>query len=234
MPAHYPDDPFSPWTVFQWGSRGLWQTTGYPGIYTMAFLPIPFGLRIVVRGHAVEGQLLIHTFHAKAPTATPSAADCAAVNAIVTAWISANYRQMWNTGVMCDDVTTTAINASPAPQAQAVSGILGNRVGLMNTSNITMSVKSQTGNSGRTNRGHQFAWPAVGLDLLTPGNNRFTNTYRVALVAVFNLLVASMNTGGYPLAVLSKTDQALKLITNYVAVDDYIDSQRRRLLGRGR
>src|SRR5215216_252978 len=39
MPSHYPTDPFDPWTVFRWGSRGWWSTTGVPGIYVMAFNP---------------------------------------------------------------------------------------------------------------------------------------------------------------------------------------------------
>jgi hypothetical protein len=200
----------------------------------MAFIPIPFGIRTVLRGHAVEGQELIHAMHVKAPTATPSQADCVAVNNVFIFWFANQYRNMVNTGVMCDDVTSTSLASSPAPQAQAVSGVLGVRPGIMTTANLTLRIKSQTGNSGRTNRGGSAPWPFVTLDLLLPGNNRTTSTYRAALTAVFNNLVGLLNTAGYPLCVLSYADQALKPITNYVAVDDYLDESSRRLLGHGR
>src|SRR6185503_2215642 len=104
-----PDDPFTPWTEFRWGSRGQWTTTASKGIFVMAHVVIPKGIRTVLRGHASFGGELLHVFHFRAPTATPSAADCAAVNSNILPWWNTQYKNMCNTGVMLDDVTSTSI-----------------------------------------------------------------------------------------------------------------------------
>jgi hypothetical protein len=231
---HPPNDPFTPWTEFRWGSRGQWTTTGVQGVFIMAHVFIPNGIRAVLRGHASEGQELLHVFHFRAPTATPSAADCLAVNAIVNFWFANSYRNMLNTGVQGDDVVSTSIAVNPAPQAQTIVGVLGNRIGLFVTPGVTLKLKAGTGNSGRRNRGGQYVWPFISTDLLTPGNDRVTGTYRTAILGVFNTLVGQANTNGYPLCVRSGADAALKPIISYIAVDDYTDSISRRLLGHGR
>lgn len=231
---HPPNDPFVPWTEFVWGSRGIWSTTGIQDIFVMAHVLIPYGIRTVLRGHASFGGMLLNVFHFRAPTATPSAADCHAVNLIVNTWWYNNYKQMCNTGVEATDVVSTSIAQLPGPQDQLVIGVLGTRLGTFVTPNTTLCLKAGTTLSGRTNRGRSYPWPMVALDLLLPDEYRVTDTYRAAIVGVFNNLVGAANSGGYPLVVRSGVDRALKPIVRYVAVDDYIDAQDRRLGARGR
>jgi len=200
----------------------------------MAHVVIPNGIRTVLRGHASFGGELLHVFHFRAPTATPSAADCAAVNSNILPWWNTQYKNMCNTGVMLDDVTSTSIAEVPGPQAQGVSGILGTRIGQFCTPDTTMCVKFATGLSGRTNRGRIYPWPMCTGDLLLPDEYRVTASYRAAMVGVLNNLIGIMNTAGYPMVVRSGVDAALHPVSLAVAVDDYIDSQTRRLGAHGR
>jgi len=227
------DSTLPPWTLFQWGSRGLHYTTGVGGIY-VAHIFIPNGIRAVLRGHASEGQLLEHVFFFRAASAHPSVSDTDAVCSVVATWWSTQYRNMCNTGVEATDVTATGVDAAPAAQSQVVVGTTGARVGLFISPGATLAIKAVTHVSGRRNRGGKRPWPAVSTDLLAPGNDRYTDAYRTAIVGVFQNLVASAGTAGYPLCFASYADVALKQISTFVAVDDYQDGMDRRLLGRGR
>lgn len=227
------DSTLPPWTLFQWGSRGLHYTTGVAGIY-MSHVLIDAGIRTVLRGHASEGQLLEHVFFFRAPSAHPSVADTTAVNSVVSDWWGSQYRNMCNTGVEATDVTSTGIDAVPAAQSQLVIGTLGTRVGIFITPGATLAIKASTHVSGRSNRGGKRPWPAVAPDLQSPGEDRYTDGYRNAIVGVFGNLIAAAGSAGYPLCFASLVDVALKQISTFVAVDDYMDGMDRRLLGRGR
>lgn len=222
-----------PWTLFQWGSRGLHYTTGIPEIY-VAHIFIANGIRAVLRGHASEGQELLHVFYARAANAHPDYADCLAVNSAITDWWNSQYRNMANTGVEMTDVTSTGTDAAPAAQANTIIGTLGSRLGVFISPGNTLAIKATTHVSGRRNRGGKRPFPAVINDLQSPGEDRYTDAYRNAVVGVFNNLVAAMGSAGYPLCFASYADVAMKQIASFVAVDDYMDGMSRRLLGRGR
>jgi hypothetical protein len=200
----------------------------------MAHVFVPNGIRTVLRGHGAEGQELLNTFHAISPSAPPSAADCAAVNDVFFNWWQAVYKNMVCTTCEATDVVSTGMNGVPASQHQRIIGTLGTRVGFQVEPETTLSVKAATALSGKRNRGRNYAWPFVLQDLMSPGNDRVTDPYRSAINATFNALVSRMNTAGYTLGVFSQADAAIHPISSYAAVDDYIDVQRRRIIGRGR
>lgn len=200
----------------------------------MAHVFIPNGIRVALRGHGPEGQELLNTFHVISPSAPPSAADCAAVNDVMFNWWQAIYKNMVCTTCEATDSVSTGMNGVPAAQHQRIIGTLGTRIGTQVPPNVTLSVKAGTALSGKRNRGRNFAWPFVFADLQLPGEDRVSDVYRSAINSVFNALVSRMNTAGYTLGVFSQADAAIHPIASYAAVDDYIDSQRRRILGRGR
>lgn len=225
--------PPPPWTLFNWGSRGPWYTTGIAGIY-MSHIFSPNGVRIVLQGHAQEGQELLHVFHCTVATGPPSAADCIAINDVIYQWWSAVYKNMVSSTCEADQVISTGMNAVPAAQDSRAIGILGVRSGQPVTASVTLALKAATQVSGRRARGRNYMWPMVETDLLLPDAERVTDTYRTAANATFNALISRMSTASYPLCIWSEADVAMHPIHHYIAVDDYVDSQRRRLLGRGR
>lgn len=200
----------------------------------MAHVFIANGIRVVLRGHAAEGQELLHVFHVQSPTSPPSAADCVAVNGVLGGWWEGVYKPLVSTTCECTDVISTGMNGVPAAQDQHVVGTLGTRIGAVVTPSVTLSLKAATGLMGRRNRGRNYLWPFLTTDLVNPGEDRVQDAFRAAAVAVFNALIARLQTAGYPLCVFSQADRALHPINHYVAVDDYVDNQRRRNLGRGR
>lgn len=225
-----PHPPLAPWSLFQWGSRGLWYTTGVPEIY-VAHIFIPNGIRAVLRATGPDGQEYLHTFHARGPNASPDYTDVLTVAQTVGAWWGSDYRNMVTNNVIGRDVVATGINAVPAAQATVFLSLPGLRAGNIMPSEVSCSVKFFTHLSGHTNYGGARAWPATESDVT---QDRFTPAYMGAIVGVFQNLINQMNAAGYPLVIASYHDIALKVVAGVEAIDDVVDSQRRRTVNRGR
>lgn len=219
------------WSLFRWGSRGLYWKTDVEGIY-VAHIPIAGGIRTVLQAeNNITGQEYLNVFNFKAPGSGVSAADCAAVNTFMTVWWNNNYRHMCAILVVGRQVVSTGMDVFPAAQATGVLAFPGDRAGVITTSGTTLAVKFATGVASRRHRGRHYSFPAVQNDV---AGDSFTGAYVTALVGVWDNLIASAQTAGYPLVIASLADAALYPVSNAVAVDATIDSQRRRLPGRGR
>jgi hypothetical protein len=219
------------WSLFQWGSRGLYWKTDVEGIY-VAHIPIPGGIRTVLQAeNNITGQEYLNVLNFKAPGASVSAADCAAVNTLVVTWWNNNYRHMCAILVVGRQVVSTGMDVFPAAQASQALAFPGDRAGVINTSATTLAVKFATGVASRRHRGRHYAFPAVENDV---AGDQFTSAYVTALVGVWDNLIAAAQTAGYPLVIASLADAALYLVSTAIAVDATVDSQRRRLPGRGR
>lgn len=219
------------WSLFMWGSRGLYWKTDVAGIY-VAHIPIPSGIRTVLQcENVITGQELLNVFAFMAPGASVSSADCAAVNVFVGTWWDTAYRHMCNGDVAGRQVVSTGTDVFPAAQATLGLSTVGDRAGTPPPSNLTFAVKFASGVASRRHRGRHYMLPAVEGDFV---NDRVTIGYKNAAVGAFNNLIASANTAGYPLVIMSLVAAALYPVSIAVAVDDVADSQRRRLAGRGR
>jgi hypothetical protein len=223
--------PLPPWTLFRWGSRGLWYTTGVAGVF-MAHIFIPDGVRVVIQGIGKDAVELIHVLHVKVPSAPPSYADCLTIAQTVNTWVGNYYKHMWTPDTECQQVVATSTAAAPGPQATVSGGQLGDRSGTQVTNDVTLCLKLATHTSGRRHRGRFYAWPAALPDLSDP--NFFTVGYTNAMLGVMNALGSLLNTAGYTWGIASYTDAQIYPITSVVAVDRVVDAQRRRLPLRGR
>lgn len=97
--------------------------------------------------------------------------------------------------------------------------------------NVSFCISLRTALAGRSTRGRKYI---VGLpETAVTGNTYDADHIAAHLVAFANLLDA-LSFVGAPLAVFSKTIPALTTVVTAVAVDNVVDSQRRRLTGRGR
>lgn len=224
----WPEPP--PWTVFQWGSRGLYHSTGEEGAY-VAHIFVPACVQAMLQADGPSGQEYLHIFHFRAPNASPDYSDCLAVAQVVNAWWGASYRNMVAPNVVGRRTVATALDAMPSAQATVYTAQPGTRSGTMAPSEISCALAFFTHLNGRRNHGGVRAWPPVVSDVV---GDFFTPLYLGAIVGVFQNLINAANTAGYPMVVLSRADVAMKTIAGVINIDNVIDSQRRRTVNRGR
>lgn len=98
--------------------------------------------------------------------------------------------------------------------------------------NVTLAIKRQTGVRGRRNRGRIYH-PGIGTDVIT-GVNIVVSTAIPGFVNGYNTLLSAMNTAGFTEVILHRSDGTSTPVTDYLVVDEVVDSQRRRLPGHNR
>lgn len=105
-------------------------------------------------------------------------------------------------------------------------------------SNATLCVSLRTGLTGRSARGRFYSVGATFGDVLTA--DVFTAAYVAAVVATIVAISTQAGAAGWTLVVLSRRNAGVALtaavarpVTQIYAVDNNVDSQRRRLKGRG-
>lgn len=97
--------------------------------------------------------------------------------------------------------------------------------------NVAICLSLRTALAGRSTRGRKYLSGLPKGDVV--GNTVNTVTVGNILVAISDL-IAALLTNGTPLAVFSPTHLLLTQVSAVTAVDFNVDSQRRRLTGRGR
>lgn len=137
--------------------------------------------------------------------------------------------------------TASSIGSALAISPPASGSVAGESM----PNNVTYTISFKTGLTGRSFRGRNYM-PGLGIDAVN-GNNVST-TFRTACLSFFNALFAWASANGTPWVVVSRysgVDPVTKkpiprvtgVTTNVTAVttfDTTVDSQRRRLPGRGR
>lgn len=112
---------------------------------------------------------------------------------------------------------------SPAEQGEVVQdGLPGN---------VAFCVSLRTALSGRSTRGRKYF---AGLGEGDVVGNEYDGGRVATLLTGVSDLIDNLVTNGTPLAVFSRTIPALTQVQAATAVDNVVDSQRRRLTGRGR
>jgi len=221
------------WRLFNWGSRGLHYET-LPGVYVAAIY-IPRCIQgTLFAENTGTGQQLLNVFDFEAPATPVTAADCQAVdNILVTWWVNA-YRALCGNTIRARRAVAVGRDQVEAATWEIAMSTDGTRGAAVNPTEVTLCLKFAGNNIGRNRRGRHYAFPGVATDLVSGGVDRFTNVYVSAATSVFASLVTDATAAGYPLRVASNVRQALYPVSHVVAVDDLIDSMRRRSSGRGR
>lgn len=96
---------------------------------------------------------------------------------------------------------------------------------------VAFCVSLRTALAGRTTRGRKYY---SGLAVGDVTGNMFNATRAGVLVAAVNSLISDLNANLTPLSIFSRTALTLVTVTTATQVDLAVDSQRRRLAGRGR
>lgn len=201
------------------------------------FIPVPKSARAVMR-YSCFGQTVENVFHFS-QTDDYAESDCAALaGAIVTAW-GAEIKPLLSPDVTLEDVTVTAIHVASGPQSIAAAGIAGTAAEAgFDTIGNTIAIKFGTGNSGRSYRGRMY-WPQLLASGVT--NNELSLVAAGAYISALSDFFAAVNTAvGSDHVIVSyqndcewRDEGVSTFVTSYSVVDRHLDSQRRRLSGRG-
>lgn len=210
----------------------------------MAFQPCPETAEIRLQG-VMYSQQVENVFHARIST-TPTLDDLNTIVSTVNDWATGTYANHQSNDLHWTQLVVTDLNV--AGGIQVVHDMSGEGGGVIDarvkTNQDTFAVALKTGQAGRSFRGRAYV-------LAVPsGYYNSANTLdplnAAAYVALFDTLREDLNTAGFPLGILSRFNKdavptpphkrAEGLLTDVVTVtsaDNIVDSQRRRLPGRG-
>lgn len=202
-----------------------------------AFIPVPLAARAVMR-YQIFSQIVENVFHFTQETNYTEGDLADLGDAIVSSW-NGHIKPLLSTDVTLLDVICTAIDAPDGPQSTTESGAQGtNSGGGLDTLGSTLAIKFATGRSGRSFRGRMY-WPQLLASDIA--NNDVSLVAAGAYIeAISNLMTDVFSSVGSKHVVVSyqhdcawRTTGVGTLVTGYLVSDFHIDSQRRRLSGRG-
>jgi hypothetical protein len=113
------------------------------------------------------------------------------------------------------------------PEPSGIAGQLGQ---FAEAGNVTLALSKRTGLAGRRYRGRIFV-PGLG-ETDVQATDVIDSAASIAFAAAMQALLDSLTTASTPLVIFHKGDNLFSTVTSFV-VDALVDSQRRRLAGRG-
>lgn len=204
----------------------------------MAFIPIANCIKAELR-LSWDTQEVENVFHFITPGAvTPG--DLAAVAEGVEDWWMTNVRPQVPTTVIYRETYATDQSSATGGTftASGASGSAGTDTGVSLPNNVTIAVSFRTAFRGRSYRGRVYH---IGLQESQVTNNTVVSSTISGLASWYSELMTAANFGGCVLAVASRylnnAPRVLGVATEVIDVvvaDNVVDSQRRRLPGRGR
>lgn len=204
----------------------------------MAFVPAPNVIQVEVRalhdGQKIENRFTIDVLAAVTPGDVVAAAD------LVSAWAAGTYFPLLPSPVtltetFAKDLTTAEGSQHSVSPGSVVAG--GN--GTPSCPNeVSLCISLRTASSGRSARGRAYV---LALTRALVDGNHINSTLKTQLVAAFESLRVSIADAGWLWIVTSYVTGGAPRgggpvyfpITSVVAVDDIVDSQRRRKPGNG-
>jgi hypothetical protein len=203
----------------------------------MPFVPVPNTCSVEMIYESM-GQKCENVFHASKIN-TFSASDLADICVIFADWFIAHGKALCNTGVALSKIVAKDISSQTGPAIEYTGSlpVYGVYTGTtVMPLNVTVAVSFGTNLRGRSYRGRIYQ---IGLTNLSCTDNQVSSSYRSDLITYYGDLVSAVSTGGFDLCVVSRFHNKAPRTTGVatpitsVSVDPNLDSQRRRLTGRG-
>lgn len=209
----------------------------------MPFIPVAntalIEIRMTQNGQQVENTLWME--HATDPTAAEIDTICIAVRD----WWSTNLAPIVSSNVELREVVGTSMTSASSPVGNAVPGspLFGGSTANIVPGNVTMAISFRTGLRGRSFRGRNYA---VGITEDQIAGNQFVAGLTALWQAAYDQLLLDSAGAGWEWVVASRFSGVdvngdpipraagvTTPVTSIVVVDNNVDSQRRRLTGRG-
>lgn len=203
----------------------------------MAFVPVPdaasFELIYDVFGQRVENVLHVVSDN------TFDATKLADISQLIVEWFEDYGKDLMHNATTLEMVVAKDLSSQTGPAIEYTTGlpIVGTVANVQELPlNVTACVSFGTALRGRSYRGRLYQ---TALTVASVVENVLSTNYRSALIVAYQALIDTLNVGTYSLAVVSKYSNKAPRTTGVatpiinVSVDPNVDSQRRRLNGRG-
>jgi len=225
------------WRLFNWGSRGPTWETDVTGVYVATIL-IPHCVQVNIMGHTDTGEQLITALDVFTDNAVPTITDVGNAANNTANWVNDHFIPDLATDKQTvDQVIATSRAVVDGPQATAAIGAMGGRTPATGQTylpnNVTIALKKSSQRAGRSYKGRLYAWPFLTSDLDLTNKNQISPDFALTLFSVYGALNTALTGDGLTLGVASNVLAACTAPIDFILVDRTIDSQRRRLPGRG-
>lgn len=203
----------------------------------MALKPVPNTMQANVR-FLLFGQVVEMVFHVSSATGVDAQVmtDCLDMMA---GWTAGNLMPHLSQDLSFTGVTVTDLSIEGGGQVnfEQVGGLAGSIAFAAEPGNVSYCVSLRTERVGRAYRGRKYL-PGIPTSVRT--SNQVSSGWAADIVTAFQALITALQSINQFLVVVSRTlDLVERLVPVATAVasitttDLYIDSQRRRLTGRG-
>lgn len=205
----------------------------------MALPPIPNSARVELRFTCL-GEQIENTLWFDHGDTLPNNADLGTLADLVGEWWTTNVRILQHTALTLREIYVqtqdgSGIEWTAVPDSTSDSGTLDTEA---MPNNVVLCVSFRTGLSGRSYRGRNYV---PGLTVTGVVGNFVTQVFADDMVAAYTELLVATSTGEWTWGVAShfsagvpRIEGVITPITSVVVTDLAVDSQRRRLAGRGR
>jgi len=215
------------------------QRSARKGKNAMPFVPAPNIVELQFR-YTNAGEQTENRIHLDVG-ATPTALDLANINEAAAEWYTGNMPDLQPTSLVLREIYSKSLETQPGPEATYTAGlpIPGTSAFQALPSNASLAVSLRSGETGRSARGRwywqQLAENQVDTNLVTTG------AQADILAAMQNLKNAMTDVSATWVIVSYRHNNAPRVggpvyftVNSIILVDNVVDSQRRRLPGRGR
>jgi len=203
----------------------------------MAFVPADRTAALDVI-YELDGQIVENTLYYQKET-TPDATDLAALVEVVTAYIKDVIIPFLDSAISLVRVVGTLIDVIEGLSYTSTTGLpaSGDQTGAVLPNNVAFCISFRTSLSGRSGRGRNYVAGISSDDVVA---NTFDSAWATNLVAAYAGLQGVAGDDGWVQVVVSRShDGAPRVaalvspVTSTLSTDRTVDSQRRRLPGRG-
>ena len=203
----------------------------------MAFIPIPNVAQVAMR-FTQDNQEVANVFHASY-TGSPTAPLLTDIGEAFIAWWDAAMQPFVSGSVTLREVAVTDQSVQNGIGVIVTQGLplAGGDASPQLPNNNTVTCKWNTGRTGRSFRGRTYH---IGLTEAQVTANVVSNTTVTNLQTAYIALITTLNAAGFPLVVASRFSNnqprpvGISSTVLTASVNPVVDSQRRRLPGRGR
>ena len=203
----------------------------------MAFIPAPNTARVELVYNDI-GQVTENVFHFRFDH-EPDAADLNSLCAALVSWWTTNMQPITSVGAQLFKILARDMTVEGGVGIEYTTGLPLSGTGTSAlTSSVTVATKLSTGLTGRNFRGRSY-FIGMPADALSADPNIISTTFAAAVDAAFEALIGVAITEGTELVVASffhdNAPRISAVLTPIISasVDRFVDSQRRRLTGRG-
>lgn len=203
----------------------------------MAFIPVPYCQQVELL-YSYSGQMCETVLHYHTPASATPAEQLTAAAAFVS-WYNTNLKPLHHSIISLVGIKITDLSTDSAPVLDYSTGLplagAGGADALPNS--IALVITKRTALRGRSYRGRIYH---MGIGESNCASNQIVGAHVTALLAAYNAAL-TITVGGttWKMGVLSRQHNNIVLlegvITDVVSLssDGFVDSQRRRLPGRG-